>query len=275
MSDVLDALIDDANRTGRSMQEVLRQHLLEGVLRRLAASGDDGFVLRGSTIARLWVRPFPRSANDLDFLGTFDGSVAETQHRFRDIVLRDADDGIRFDDRRLLAKAIWADSAFPGVRVSLSADVCGETQSTTVDIGFRDPLVPPAEIVHYSLLAGDIVPIWAVHPATLIAWKLHGLAEWGRMGWRPKDVLDLVLLTGRFELSPVLLAEAIRVAFESRGYAATDARRTLDDPAWQEFHAAVRWREFHRQYAAAPMTESIVNALAQLRARLTPALDLL
>jgi hypothetical protein len=104
---------------------------------------------------------------------------------------------------------------------------------------------------------------------------LHGLAEWGRARWRAKDWLDLWLLTGTHRHAPEVLAEAIRVAFESRHYAAADARRTLEDPFWDTFAARARWNRFLEEQGGVPVPESISAVRADVAARLSPALDLL
>lgn len=196
MSAVFDALIGVANRTGRPVAELLRHHFLEAVVRRLGAGPEAELVLRGSMITRLWAAPFPRVAQDLDFLGTFPHSVEGTAGRFLPTLAAEHPDGVRFDVPRSTAKDIWEGSEFPGVRLTLFADVFGEQHVTTVDVGFGDPLVPPPAVAEYPLLGGGEARVWAVHPATLIGWKLHGLAEWGHARWRPKDLLDLWLLLG-------------------------------------------------------------------------------
>ena len=241
------AAIDLANRSGRPLDEILRHHLLESLLRRLPQEPQaPALVLRGSMIARLWASPYPRTAADLDLLGTTPHDVAATADRIVPALAPDrapVDDGVAFDTGRCTAKGIWLDTAFPGVRLAVFAQVFGAPATTTIDVGFGDPLVPDPIRVEYPWIAGGSAPVWAVHPATLIGWKLHGLAEWGRIRWRPKDALDLWLLVRRFgaEIPPAVLGEAVRVAFTSRGYAATDARRTLEDPFWRSPVAAARW----------------------------------
>jgi hypothetical protein len=275
VKDVCDRLIDIANETGRPASEVLRQHFLEGVLRRLPAGASADFVLRGSMLTRIWAQPFPRVACDLDFLGVFPHSVRDAANRFLPSLAREHEDGIRFGIRRCSAKGIWEETAFPGVRLSMVADVFGQEHHTTVDVGFGDPLVPPAELLAYPLLAGGTANIWAVHPATLIAWKLHGLAEWGEKRWRPKDVLDLWLLTGRFELPAETLAAAIQVAFESRGFAAADADRVLQSGIWESFPAKIRWEQFRRAQIGLPLDRPVAELVVEIRRRLAPALALL
>lgn len=276
MSAVFDALITVTNETGRPVAEVLRHHFLEAVLRRLPV-GDPAFVLRGSALTRVWVAPFPRPANDLDFLGTFPHSVAATADRFLPALAAELPDGVRFDVPRCTTKGIWEGSEFPGVRLTLFADVVGEPHVTTVDVGFGDPLVPPAAVVEYPWTCGGAGGVWATHPATLIAWKLHGLAEWGHTRWRPKDMLDLWLLldahAGRIGGS--VLAEAVREAFRSRHYDPADARRSLEDPRWQTFAAQARWARFRDENPDLPLPESLASVRDAVSARLAPALSLL
>ena len=50
-------------------------------------------------------------------------------------------------------------------------------QAVTVDVGFRDPLVPAAVWLDYPALPpGSPFRVRAVRPETMAAWKLHGLA---------------------------------------------------------------------------------------------------
>jgi hypothetical protein len=278
VNELFATLIDVANRTGRPVSEVLRHHFLEAALRRLGAGAEPEFVLRGSMITRLWAAPFPRVANDLDFLGTFPHSVTETASRFLPPLAASLADGVSVDVPRCMAKSIWEGSDFPGVRLTLFATVLGEEHVTTVDVGFNDPLVPPAEVVDYTLLSGEVARVWAVHPATLIGWKLHGLAEWGHARWRPKDLLDMWLLlrTSPGQGSkPAQFAEAIRVAFESRGYVASDARRTIEDPYWQTSAASARWDSFCDEQRDVPVPASLSGVHAVVAACLAPTLALL
>ncbi len=276
MSGTFDAIIATANETVRPVSEVMRHHFLEAVLRRLPVDKEPEFVLRGSMITRCWAAPFPRIANDLDFLGTFPHSIEDTAHRLLRALDTNRDDDVQFDLTRCMAKGIWENSAFPGVRMTLFAIVCGEPHATTVDIGFGDPLVPHAEIVEYPLVAGGRCPVWAVHRATMIGWKLHGLCEWGPVRWRPKDLLDLWLLT-RTPLQAEPLGSAIRVAFESRGYDAALAKGTLSDAMWESSGQNAKWNRFcHDSHkVAVSVPEAIREVRDAVMERLAPALDLL
>lgn len=274
MNTPVDEIIAIANRSDRPLGEVIRHHFLEAVLARVSVISRPDFVLRGSMLTRLLAAPFPRPAADIDFLGTFPHSVPDTADRFLPHLQVGAADGVAFDLSRCSARGIWEQSAFPGVRLTLKANVFGEAMTTTVDIGFRDPLVPPPNRFEYPRLAGPNVAVWLVHPATLIGWKLHGLAEWGPLRWRPKDVWDLWLLTRH--LPPIVdLVAAIRVAFTSRGYQPTDAHQTITDARWSTFAAQGRWADYCRSQPEVPVPPEIAPVVATVAARLAPALALL
>src|SRR5262245_33644674 len=82
--------------------DALRHRLLEGVLLRLARLPDaDAFVLRGGMLLRLWFRPLPRPAGDLDLVSTVPFDVDETARRLVPLLAdRGVDDGVTFDAER-------------------------------------------------------------------------------------------------------------------------------------------------------------------------------
>lgn len=88
--------------------EIVRHRLLEGVLARLARLPDaDHFVLRGGMLMRLWFRPWPRPAGDLDLTSPDEFNVDATARRFQPLLNdRDVDDGVTFDTDRFHARGI-------------------------------------------------------------------------------------------------------------------------------------------------------------------------
>ena len=269
----LDDLARVATDGDRPLTETVRHHFLEAILRRIGHTPDPILVLRGSLITRQWAHPFPRIAGDLDFLATFPHDVGRVTDRILPTLAADLSDGVRFLADRCRGRGMWLDSDFPGVRLTVEAEVFGHIETATIDVGFGDPLVPEARVVDYRPVAGDRFEVWAVHRATLIGWKLHGLAEWGHARWRPKDLLDLWLLVTQLPPPPVVdLAPAIRVAFTSRGYDVHDARRTLVDPFWGTHQAAGRWRRLCTTYHDTPIPQTPAMARDVVLSHLDPAL---
>ncbi|MBX3155850.1 MAG: nucleotidyl transferase AbiEii/AbiGii toxin family protein [Deltaproteobacteria bacterium] len=254
----------DARARGETLAQALRHHLLTGLAVRVATVAGDAFVLRGGLATRAWIEGRARRpTKDLDCVGDFPFDVEDTARRFRPALEVGADvvdDGVRFDPARFAARGIWLDSAFPGVRITVTAGVNAVDQELTVDVGFHDPLVPPATTL---VLGGTAVR--AVRPETQVAWKLHGLAEM-TASWRPKDLADLWLITRHVALVEDDLVPAIDAAFASRGFTREQARRTLAEPMWATKTARLRWEPYRTTLP------ELAQVVAEVRAHLDPAL---
>lgn len=261
-SPVLEQLRAEATRHGETMAQAVRHHLMNGVVERIARTPDAGsFVLRGGLLTRAWVAPAPRPTRDLDYVGDFPFDVEDTRRRLAPALSIELPDEVVFDLAHFHTEGIWLDTEFPGVRVTLSLGLGVVDDRLTMDIGFRDPLVPEAVWIE----APWSVRVRAVRPETQIAWKLHALAEMGP-SFRPKDVADLWLITRHVALDPAALPPAIVAAFESRGFTLDQARTTLTAPHWSTKTARVRWR------TQRPRGPDLPELLDDVRARLAPAL---
>lgn len=241
-------------RTGETALEALRHHLMQGVIDRVARTQD--FVLRGGYLTRAWIDPLPRPTQDLDYVGDFAFDIADTAARFRRALERPLDDDIVID-HDFAVRGIWLDTAFPGVHLDLAIGIGRADQRLGVDIGFGDPLVPPAIVWNGAR---------AVRPETQLAWKLHGLVEMADQ-WRPKDLADAWLIVTRVDLDEALLPAAITAAFESRGFAVAQAIGMLDDDRWATKSARVRW--------ASQRGLVLADVITELREMLEPALTAL
>jgi hypothetical protein len=236
--------------------------VLAGVVERVARSpAHDAFVLRGSVLTRAWVGAGARAARDLDFVGDFAFDVADTARRFATALAVELADDVRVDASSLRAEPMWLATAFPGVKLVVAAGLDVADRELTLDVGFHDPLVPPAVELPFAGSTGE-VGVRAVRPETQLAWKLHALAEMAA-NWRPKDLHDAHLIATRCPLDDAALAPAIEAAFASRGFARTAARDVLAAAHWGTKTARVRWDR-----ASSPLD----HTLAELRARLDPVL---
>jgi hypothetical protein len=269
MRDLFDPIVTAGRQRGEPPPVALRHHLIEAVLRRVARLPDQaGFVLRGGILTRFWVAPLPRPTRDLDFLGDFPYSVGDTRARFASVLHQRGEDAVIFDPERCSCQGIWQHTDFPGVRITLALGLGLADQELTLDVGFGDPLVPPAASIDYQPLVGDAFPLRACRPETQVGWKLHGLAEMGSE-WRPKDLADLWRITQRVPLDAADLPAAIEVAFVSRGFSIADAVKTLHADHWTTKTARVRWTSIK---GGVP---DLARTLAEVRQALAPALDAL
>lgn len=234
------------------------------MIARIARSPEGGsFVLRGGILTRAWIAPLRRPARDLDYVGDFPFDVADTARRLAPALAMELPDAVRIDAARAAVRGIWLDTEFPGVRVELAIGLGRPDQRLSIDIGFRDPLVPPATQVE---LDGGIITR-AVRPETQLAWKLHGLAEMGT-SWRPKDLSDLWAIATRVPLALAALPPAIDAAFTSRGMSGSAAAEVLNAPHWKTKTARVRWASQPRDGVP-----DLAQTLADVRERLAPVLE--
>jgi hypothetical protein len=275
MSAVWDRLIERSSQTGRPLDETVQHHVLEGVLRRLSRlpSAAD-FVLRGSMLTRACVAPRVRVADDVDFVATFPHDVEDTARRFAlALTSTEIEDEVCIEIESFRARGIWLQTAFPGVRLSVRAGLGRAEQTLQIDVGFNDPLIPPAQRMDYPMLLGPRVPVWAVRPETAVAWKLHGLAEMGPHGWRPKDLYDLYLFVESVSLDRSALTAAIEAAFLSRGYTLADATAVFTMPDWWSLKSArVKWTEYRRAQPTAEGADNLQAIVHRVHAGLKPAL---
>jgi hypothetical protein len=277
MNDLAGRLAERSAALGLPPEALLRQHVLDGLLRRLGHSTHAGeLVLRGGLLTRMWVGPARRATEDADFLGLFARDAEETTRRLRAVlaVPLPADDGVRFDDSSLAVEWIWQETDFPGARAGVQAEAGGTYHDLQIDVGFGDPLVPAALWVDYpTVLPGAPARVLACRAETLVGWKLHGLFEHGARRWRAKDLHDLLLLTDHVSLVRADLEDAIRVAFSSRDTALAEVSAVVYNPAWWAAERArQRWARF-RASVPVPVPADLAAVAARVAGALRPALE--
>lgn len=277
MNNMSENLAVIAKTMGRPLEEVVAQHVREGLLRRVSYSGyADVLVLRGGMLTRIWVPPGRRIPQDVDFVGLYPFDVDVTQQRFHAaLTASDIKDGVVFALDSLQAKAIWEETDFPGVRLTVGVTVGEQYQQVQIDVGFGDPLVPPAQWLYYpTLLEGLPIKVQACRPETLVGWKLHGLVEFGAKRWRPKDVYDLMLLTDYAVLDASLLLDAIRVAFSSRATPLQEVLAMLSSPAsWDNSRNRSKWRKFRTDANDSSIPEDLLECVTVVSERLKGAVE--
>ncbi len=227
---------------------------LASLLRRLSASPQaSAFVLRGGLLTRLWAGPSRRVTRDIDLLALFPRQeVAER------VLAWVGSEGF------LSQEAIWQETDFPGERFQVEVD--GEP--VQIDVGFGDPLEPPAGWLDYPLVGGP-ARVLAAAPELMAAWKLDGLIEHGVRRWRAKDLHDLWLITGCCRLDADVLRRAARVAFDTHRHDIGATLRLLHDAAWWGTEAVrLRWDKY-RGAAGVDVPADVVWLAAEVAARLT------
>lgn len=256
-----------------SAEAEARRHVLHGVLRRVARSAHaEALVLRGGLLPQLWAGPRRRATRDIDFLCLSDADLGRSWGAVAEVLGQSVDDGLGYELDTLRGEVIWPETDFPGHRFRLDVAFRGEVHSLQIDLGFGDPLVPPAAWVDYPCLAGPPARVRCARPELMAAWKLHGLFEHGARRWQAKDIYDLYLLTTCCPLDAAALAEAIAAAFRSRGTDLGEVAGVLYNPAWWRADTAqARWAKFRAAQPVAVPADLAATAAAVADA-LRPAL---
>ncbi len=191
----------------------------------------ESWVLRGSVVTRAHHED-ARDPVDLDYLvRTETWNPVAVEDTARSIVSRphSGNEDVVFRVESLRVVPIWEETTFPGIRVVVDARVEGEDDELQIDFGFGDPLAA----ANVPIVFHGIGPLAAVAPETMVAWKIHGLVEWGRGRWRPKDLYDLEQWLSR-PIDDSLALEALKLAFSSRSTELSALAELLYRPAWGE-----------------------------------------
>lgn len=192
---------------------------------------------------------------DLDYIvqtDTFDAVALEaTVRRLLEAKARsEIEAAVRFATDSMRVTPIWAETAFPGLRVVVPALLRGSDAPSElgIDLGFGDPMFAPVEDIAYQ----GVGPLRAVARETMIAWKIHGLVEWGRGRWRPKDLADLHVLLSE-PIDETVTSKALDLAFSSRKTELSALGDLLFRPSWGESTGRrKRWRSFCRAFPGTP-----------------------
>jgi hypothetical protein len=274
MSDVAWRLAALAQQEAVPLEHLLHRYLLHGVLRRWSRSGHAAdLVLRGGLLTQLWVGPQRRETSDMDFLGLYPRDMEGTQDRLMVILKDDLDDEVSFDLSTLHGGVIWQETDFPGLRFVLQGCAAGREMDLQIDVGFGDPVVPPAGWIDYPCLLGASARVQAARPELMVAWKLHGLFEHGIRRWQPKDLYDLCLLTEHCALDPSLLSESIGVAFAAHNDPLEQVPGVLySRDWWTSATARGKWTKF-RATQVVPVPEDLLEVATAVARALRPALE--
>jgi Nucleotidyl transferase AbiEii toxin, Type IV TA system len=220
--------------------------LLNGWLRRaIKHPAASKMVLRGSILTLALCGKHARKPQDVDYLLLEQPFNAQTTEKLALEISRIPDQST--DLMLESSKIIWADTPYPGLRVNLIGRVNDfELQTLQVDFACDDPL----SMLPRMLEIEGVGRILTCAPETLFAWKLHGLVEFGRGRWKPKDLFDLELLLSTLKFDQTELVKAIELAFVSRATKITelDDFRTRETWGCSSRSGRTKWHSFQIKY---------------------------
>lgn len=198
---------------------LLQRYVQERLLYRMSISDEaDNFVLKGGLLMAAYNNgSLMRPTEDIDFSGiTSDGNVERLRTALQKILSIDVeDDGVEFAIDTMIIKKDRV-GIVPGGKIAMLAKVGTAKVELKIDIGFGNPVTPEVKMIEFpSLLDGNAPrPTMKSYPLeTVIAEKLHAMAQFGGENTRLKDYYDIWMMTKLQEFDGDTISDAIENTF--------------------------------------------------------------
>ncbi len=242
-------LLNMADGDNKKYQQLIVRFFLERLLFRLSKSEYRGrFILKGGALLYAFEEFIPRPTLDIDFMGLrISNDKANILTAFRKIAsMSYPEDGITFHTDTLTADDITVEKKYPGIRISMVANIGSYRQNLTFDIGFGDVIVPRPQELEYPTLfdAMERPDILAYSLETVVAEKFQTMIDRGRFNSRMKDYFDLYRIFSIHQFDNTLLSDAIKATFVNRGtefveehdfFSADFAKDTMLNQLWKNY----------------------------------------
>ncbi len=269
-------LLNLAKAENSDFDQVLVRFALERLLYRLGQSPyADRFLLKGALLFTLWYDMPHRTTRDADLLGFGSTDPQELKDVFTQIAAMEVDDGIHFKTEQIQVDDIRKVAAYPGLRITLQAELARAVCKVQIDIGFGDAVTPEPKLSHFPTLLPDLAaPQLRTYPVyTVIAEKLHAIVLLGMGNTRMKDYYDLMTLLEREMLDEALLVRAVHATFERRQTPVPMKTPIgLSDEFAKDTAKHTQWKSFLRKNDLPQV--SLAHAVDILRDQLKPSLAL-
>lgn len=242
-------LLNMADGDNKKYQQLIVRFFLERLLFRLSKSEYRGrFILKGGALLYAFEEFIPRPTLDIDFMGLrISNDKANILTAFRKIAsMSYPEDGITFHTDTLTADDITVEKKYPGIRISMVANIGSYRQNLTFDIGFGDVIVPRHQELEYPTLfdAMERPDILVYSLETVVAEKFQTMIDRGRFNSRMKDYFDLYRIFSIHQFDNTLLSDAIKATFVNRGtefveehdfFSADFAKDTMLNQLWKNY----------------------------------------
>jgi hypothetical protein len=212
-------LLTMAQQTGIPLVRLRKLVVFDRLLARLMVAAPNRWVVKGAVALHFRVGPEFRTTKDMD-LGRQD-SEEEATADFVAAQSLDLEDYFTFDIERTGKLDTMEGVA---TRYHVTAELAGRAfEDVTVDVGFGDALVGDPELVRGpELLRFAGIPPAQVPALPLeqhVADKVHAYTRsyaGGRPSTRPKDLIDLAMISSLFEFQAGRVGRALQAVFSAR-----------------------------------------------------------
>lgn len=245
---------------------------MERFLYRLAESSyRDRFILKGALVLLAWRGKSDRPTQDVDLLGRLRNDLPTIQTALEEVCsITCEDDALTFE---LQGVSELTRDTYHGVRASLRANLERTRVIFKVDIGFGDPVTPPPlEGVFPTLLPMPAPRLLLYSKETVVAEKLHAIAQFGLLNSRLKDYYDLWLLSETETFEGELLVPAICSTFGCRSERVLAELPGLSERYLANPRASGAWRALMARSHLRDVPDQLASTLQTIRAFVVPVL---
>lgn len=259
-----------AKQNNADARTLMRIYMMERFLERLAQSEyRDNFIIKGGILVTAMIGVAHRSTMDIDTsmknLNLSAEDALRVVNQVKDI---DLDDGVSFEVKDV--SNIMDEMEYPGIRVTMNANVGRLITPLKIDISTGDVITPRAIEFNYDLLLEDrSISLWSYNLETILAEKLQTVLARGILNTRMRDFYDIRMLLDTYE-------DKVNKAVLKDAFAATCKKRETDHLQEQaeeiikiieaDEQLRVLWRAYQKKYSYAAEIDyaSVISGVRKL-----------
>lgn len=259
-----------AKQNNADARTLMRIYMMERFLERLAQSEyRDNFIIKGGILVTAMIGVAHRSTMDIDTsmknLNLSAEDALRVVNQVKDI---DLDDGVSFEVKDV--SNIMDEMEYPGIRVTMNANVGRLITPLKIDISTGDVITPRAIEFNYDLLLEDrSISLWSYNLETILAEKLQTVLARGILNTRMRDFYDIRMLLDTYEdkVNKAVLKDAFAATCKKRG---TDHLQEQAEEIIKIIEAneqlQVLWRAYEKKYSYAADIDyaSVISSVRKL-----------
>lgn len=242
-----------AKQNNADARTLMRIYMMERFLERLTQSEyRDNFIIKGGILVTAMIGVAHRSTMDIDTsmknLNLSAEDALRVVNQVKDI---DLDDGVSFEVKDV--SNIMDEMEYPGIRVTMNANVGRLITPLKIDISTGDVITPRAIEFNYDLLLEDrSIKLWSYNLETILAEKLQTVLARGILNTRMRDFYDIRMLVDTYEdkVNKAVLKDAFAATCKKRG---TDNLQEQAEEIVKIIEAdeqiQVLWRAYQKKYS--------------------------
>ena len=259
-----------AKQNNADARTLMRIYMMERFLERLAQSEyRDNFIIKGGILVTAMIGVAHRSTMDIDTsMNNLNLSAEDALRVVNQVKDIDLDDGVSFEVKDV--SNIMDEMEYPGIRVTMNANVGRLITPLKIDISTGDVITPRAIEFNYDLLLEDrSISLWSYNLETILAEKLQTVLARGILNTRMRDFYDIRMLLDTYEdkVNKAVLKDAFAATCKKRG---TDHLQEQAEEIIKIIEAdeqlRVLWRAYQKKYSYAAEIDyaSVISGVRKL-----------